>query len=88
MLQAVIEMQKSIGELTARTDRLISDVKSQGDKVDGIRLLLAWFGGGSALLGGTCRYWPSAPEALALDWYRLKMTPPSRCSPLLCLTST
>lgn len=50
-LQAVIEMQKSIGELSAKTDRLISDVKSHGDKIDGIRLTLAWVAGGAAVVG-------------------------------------
>jgi hypothetical protein len=50
-LQAVIEMQKSLGELFAKTDRLISDVSKQGEKIDRIRLLLAWLGGGAALLG-------------------------------------
>lgn len=30
-LQAIIEMQRSLGELSAKTDRLISDVKSQGE---------------------------------------------------------
>lgn len=67
-LQAVIEMQKSLGELTAKTDRLISDVKSQGDKIDGVRLLLARIGGGAALLVvlvgiGTAllRFWPHSP---------------------------
>jgi hypothetical protein len=50
-LQAIIEMQKSIGELCAKTDRLISDVKSHGDKIDGIRLTLAWVAGGAAVVG-------------------------------------
>jgi hypothetical protein len=31
-------MQRSIGELAAKTDRLIADVKSQGDKIDRVRL--------------------------------------------------
>ncbi len=50
-LQAVIEMQRSIGELAAKTDRLIADVKSQGDKVDGIRTTIAWFTGAAAAIG-------------------------------------
>lgn len=50
-LQAVIEMQKSIGELSAKTDRLITDVKSQGEKIDKIRLTLAWVAGGAAVVG-------------------------------------
>lgn len=43
-LQAVMELQKSFGALESRvgalevkTDRLISDVKSQGDKLDKVR---------------------------------------------------
>lgn len=50
-LQAVIEMQRSIGELTAKTDRLIADVKSQGEKVDSVRLRIAWVTGGAAVVG-------------------------------------
>lgn len=48
-LQAVIEMQKSIGELCAKTDRLIADVKSHGEKIDKIRMTLAWVAGGAAV---------------------------------------
>jgi hypothetical protein len=33
-LQIVGEIQRSIGELAAKTDRLIADVKTQGDKLD------------------------------------------------------
>jgi hypothetical protein len=50
-LQAVIEMQRSIGELSAKTDRLISDVKSQGEKIDSVRMRLAWMTGGAAVVG-------------------------------------
>jgi hypothetical protein len=49
-LQAVIEMQKSIGELVAKTDRLIADVSSQGEKIDAVRIVNAWVGGAFALL--------------------------------------
>ncbi len=49
-LQAVIEMQRSIGELSAKTDRLISDVKSQGDKIDKVRILISRLGGGAAVV--------------------------------------
>ena len=44
-------MQRSIGELAAKTDRLIADVKSQGDKIDRVRLTLAWVAGGAAVIG-------------------------------------
>jgi len=50
-LQAVMEMQRSIGELAAKTDRLIADVKSQGDKIDRIRTTMAWFTGAAAVIG-------------------------------------
>jgi hypothetical protein len=50
-LQAVVEMQRSLGELSAKTDRLITDVKSQGDKIDSVRMRLAWLAGGAAVLG-------------------------------------
>jgi hypothetical protein len=51
ILQAVIEMQRSIGELSAKTDRLISDVKSQGEKIDSVRIRLVWVTGGAAVVG-------------------------------------
>jgi hypothetical protein len=60
-------MQRSIGELAAKTDRLIADVKSQGEKIDGVRLKLAWVAGGAAVVGflvavllAVARFWPLA----------------------------
>jgi hypothetical protein len=50
-LQAIIEMQRSLGELSAKTDRLIIDVKSQGDKIDNMRLRWSWLTGGAAFVG-------------------------------------
>ena len=50
-LQAVIEMQRSIGELCAKVDRLIADVDKQGGKIDTIRMRMAWIAGGAAFLG-------------------------------------
>ena len=50
-LQAIIEMQRSIGDLCAKTDRLISDVKGHGEKIDSIRLRMAWIAGGAAVVG-------------------------------------
>ncbi len=46
-----MEMQKSIGELAAKTDRLITDVKSQGEKVDALRMRFALIAGGTAVVG-------------------------------------
>nr|WP_250809350.1 hypothetical protein [Neorhizobium tomejilense] len=50
-LQIIMEMQKSIGELAAKTDRLITDVKSQGEKVDALRMRFALIAGGTAVVG-------------------------------------
>lgn len=50
-LQIIMELQRSIGELSSKTDRLISDVKSQGEKIDKIRLRFAWIAGGTAVIG-------------------------------------
>jgi hypothetical protein len=46
----MIEVQRSIGELSAKTDRLIADVKSQGDKIDSVRMRMAWFAGAAAVI--------------------------------------
>lgn len=50
-LQAVIEMQRTLGELIAKVDRLISDVDSQSKKVDKVRMQLMWVAGVAATLG-------------------------------------
>lgn len=50
-LQAVIEMQRSLGELNAKVDRLITDVDSQGKKIDKVRMRLTWVAGVAATLG-------------------------------------
>jgi len=34
-----------IGDLSSKVDRLIDDVKSQGGKIDGLRLTFAWASG-------------------------------------------
>jgi hypothetical protein len=44
-------MQRSIGDLSAKTDRLISDVRSQAEKIDAIRLRMSWIAGGAAVVG-------------------------------------
>jgi hypothetical protein len=48
-LQAVMEMHKSIGELTAKTDRLIADVDGQSAKIDGLRHQATFIKGGLAV---------------------------------------
>jgi hypothetical protein len=50
-LQTIIELQRSVGELCAKVDRLIGDVKSQGDKIDALRMRVAWVTGGAAVVG-------------------------------------
>jgi hypothetical protein len=48
-LQIVGEMQRSIGELAAKTDRLIADVKTQGDKLDRPQHQATFINGGLAV---------------------------------------
>ena len=50
-LQAVMEMHRSVGELGAKVDRLLSDVASQGDKIDRLRIRMAWLAGAAAVVG-------------------------------------
>lgn len=50
-LQAVIEMQRSLGDLSAKVDRLINDTKSHGEKIDSVRMKFAWVAGGTAAVG-------------------------------------
>jgi hypothetical protein len=50
-LQAVMEMKESLGQLSAKTDRLISDVKSQGEKIESMRHKFSWVAGGAAVVG-------------------------------------
>jgi hypothetical protein len=50
-LQAVHDMRGSVGELCAKVDRLIADVKSQSEKIDAVRMRLAWVTGAAAVVG-------------------------------------
>lgn len=57
-LQAIMEMQKSIGELSAKVDRPGADAKGQGEKieklaekVDKLRIWAASVIGGAAVVG-------------------------------------
>jgi hypothetical protein len=47
-LQAIMEMQKSVGQLNANVERLIADSKSQGEKIDGLRHQATFIKGGLA----------------------------------------
>ncbi len=44
-----MELKGSVHELTAKVDRLISDVKSQGDRVDDLRHQASFIKGGIAV---------------------------------------
>jgi hypothetical protein len=50
-LQTIMDVQKAIGELTAKTDRLISDVASHGTKVDGIGHQISFVKGALWVIG-------------------------------------
>jgi len=51
-LQAIMDLTKSVGELTARTDRLIGDVKSQSEKLDEVRHKITFVKGAIWVIGG------------------------------------
>jgi hypothetical protein len=68
-LQAVMEMHKTIGELVARTDRLIADVKSQGDKIDILRIRFAWVTGGAFVVGILISILLAALRMLPAGWF-------------------
>jgi hypothetical protein len=70
-LQAIMEMKGSLGELIAEVRRLSSDMKSTSDKLDAVRLRLAWLAGAAAVVGALVgllltvavivfRLWPGA----------------------------
>jgi hypothetical protein len=66
-LQAVMEMQRTLGELCGKVERMGADLKSQGEKLDGVRLTLARVGGGIAvlvvvvgLISAAVKFWPSS----------------------------
>lgn len=73
-LQAIMEVQKSVAQLTTKTDRLISDVDAHGSKIDTIRNQISFVKGamwvigglvviGMALIGWYIRAMPSTPIA-------------------------
>lgn len=51
-LQAIMDLTKSVGELTAKTDRLIGDVKGQSDKLDEVRHKITFVRGAVWVIGG------------------------------------
>lgn len=50
-LQAVMELQKSVAELGAKTDRLISDVEGHGKKIDEVRHQISFVKGALWIIG-------------------------------------
>ena len=70
VLQAVFEMQNSIGELTAKVDRLISDVRSHGEKIDSVRMRLAWLAGSAAAVGALATLALAALRVLPSSWFK------------------
>lgn len=69
-LQAVVEMQRSIGELGAKVDRLVADVDSQGLKIDGLKQWQSKLFGAAAVIAAT----------VAIVWTVLNIVPWSRIS--------
>ena len=51
-LQAVMEMQRTLGEMSSKLDRVVADVKSHGEKLDTIRSQISFVKGALWVLGG------------------------------------
>lgn len=47
-----MEMQKSVSEIGAKTDRLITDVGKQNEKIDAVRGQINFFRGAAWIIGG------------------------------------
>ena len=52
LLQSIMETQKSVAEISAKTDRLIADVGKQSEKIEGIRGQINFFKGAAWIIGG------------------------------------
>lgn len=65
VLQAIMELHKSVGELSAKTDRLIRDVETQGKDIDRIRMQLRGVAGAIGIIIALLLFLPdSMREAL------------------------
>jgi hypothetical protein len=51
LLQSIMETQKTIAEIGAKTDRLIADVGKQSEKIEGIRSQISFFKGAAWVIG-------------------------------------
>jgi len=52
IFQSLMEMQKSVSEIGAKTDRLITDVGKQNEKIDAVRGQINFFRGAAWIIGG------------------------------------
>lgn len=52
LLQSIMETQKAVAEVGAKTDRLIADVGKQSEKIEGIRGQISFFKGATWIIGG------------------------------------
>jgi hypothetical protein len=50
-LQVVMELQKLVAEVGAKTDRLIKDVEEHGDKIDAVRHQISFVRGALWVIG-------------------------------------
>ncbi len=67
-LQAVMELKGSVHELTAKVDRLVADVRGHGEKIDAIRMRMAWVGGGAAVLGFLAALGLGLLKVISINW--------------------
>ena len=68
-LQCVVELQKSVGAMGAKIDRLVTDVGDHGKEISGISKKINLFLGGAAVLGAVAGV--ILTIALQLPWSRL-----------------
>jgi hypothetical protein len=52
LLRAIMEMQRTLGELSSKVDRVVTDGKSHGEKLDAIRTQISFVRGVLWVLGG------------------------------------
>lgn len=64
LFECMMQVQKSIGELSAKADRLILDVHSHGEKIDGVRHQIAFVRGAMWVIGFVV-----VVVAAAATWY-------------------
>jgi hypothetical protein len=70
-LQAVMELQKAVSELSTKTDRLITDVAAHGSKIDAVREQISFVRGGMWVIGALV----GLAIALATIYFRISPHP-------------